>query len=298
MVQSWFFQRLSWLRVPFSSMGIIDIVEILLLSFLVYTVLVWIRDTRAWTLLKGTIALMIMIGVIYLLEMDTLIFLIRKGLNLLIIAVIIIFQPELRHALEHLGEKLYVLNWLNLNSGKDVEQRCTDKTIQQLVRAVYQMGAAKTGALIVLERNETLTEYQKTGISLNAEVSAELLINIFEHNTPLHDGAVLIKGDTILAATCYLPLSESQTLSKELGTRHRAAVGISEVTDSLTIVVSEETGKVSIAHRGMLIRNLNQERLLSELTVFQDKKTIARKSIMGNSFRKIKEKKADETNEA
>lgn len=288
----WFFQNLSWLRAPFSAFGITDIIEIILLSFMVYTLLVWIKDTRAWTLLKGTVTLIALIGLVYLFEMDTLIFLIQKGLNLLIIAVIIIFQPELRHALEHLGEKLYVLNWLNLNQDKDVEQRCSDTTVRELIRAVYQMGSVKTGALIVLERNETLADYQKTGISLNAVVSAELLINIFEHNTPLHDGAVLIKGDTILAATCYLPLSESQSLSKELGTRHRAAVGISEVTDSLTIVVSEETGKVSLAHRGQLIRNMKEERLMAELMTFQNKRTIEKKSFMG----KYLEKKKGDTN--
>lgn len=276
----WLFQRLSWFQNQFSKMGITDIVEIILLSFLVYTVLVWIRDTRAWTLLKGIITVVLLIGLIYILEMDTLIFLIRKGFNLLIIGVIVIFQPELRHALEHLGEKLYLLNLLDLGMEKDVEERCSDKTVQQLVRAAVAMGEAKTGALIVLERNETLADWQKTGISLNAEVSAELLINIFEHNTPLHDGAVLIKGDTILSATCYLPLSESLALSKELGTRHRAAVGISEVTDSLTIVVSEETGKISLAHRGQLIRNVKEEKLKAELVVFQNKKTVEKKNIL------------------
>ncbi len=278
-------------------MGVIDIIEIVLLSFLVYTILIWIKDTRAWTLLKGTVTLVFFIGLIYLFEMDTLIFLIRKGLNLLIIAVIIIFQPELRHALELLGEKLYVLNWLNLTSDRDVEQRCSDRTVQQLVRAAYQMGAVKAGALIVLDRNETLADYQNTGMNLNAEVSAELLINIFEHNTPLHDGAVIIKGDTILAATCYLPLSESLTLSKELGTRHRAALGISEVTDSLTIVVSEETGRISLAHRGHLMRNVKEAALEEELTKFQNKQIVAKKSIVSTTLKRKKGKKADETNE-
>ena len=162
----------------------------------------------------------------------------------------IIFQPELRKALENLGGK-NVLGKL-FDFGKVEENKFSDHTIDELIKACYAMGKVKTGALIVIEDEILLNEYVRTGIDIDAIISSQLLINIFEKNTPLHDGAVIVRGDRVVSATCYLPLSDSMTLSKDLGTRHRAAVGISEVSDSLTIVVSEETGKVSIAMRGQI----------------------------------------------
>lgn len=275
----WVSRYASWLKVPDIEIGITDIVEIIIISFLVYSVLVWIKKTRAWTLLKGLLVLMICVMLVYLFKMDTLTFLIEKGLSLAFMAAIIIFQPELRRALEHLGEKEFISALLPTTSSKDVEQRCSDRTVNEIIRATLEMAKAKTGALIVLEQNETLEEYERTGINIDAVVSSQLLINIFEHNTPLHDGAVIIKGDKIVSATCYLPLSDNQRLGKELGTRHRAGVGISEVTDSLTIVVSEETGKISIARKGILLRNVKEEQVREELVKLQNKSVSSKKRV-------------------
>ena len=155
------------------------------------------------------------------------------------------------------------------DAGKEVKERFTDKTISELVKACFDMGEVKTGALIVIEQNELLTDYIRTGINVDAILTSQLLINIFEKNTPLHDGAVIVRGDRVVSATCYLPLTDSLSLSKDLGTRHRAAVGISEVSDSLTIVVSEETGKVSIALDGELYRNVDAEFLKNKLAYIQ-----------------------------
>ena len=184
-------------------------------------------------------------------------------------ALVIIFQPELRKALENLGGK-NVLGKL-FDFGKVEENKFSDHTIDELIKACYAMGKVKTGALIVIEDEILLNEYVRTGIDIDAIISSQLLINIFEKNTPLHDGAVIVRGDRVVSATCYLPLSDSMTLSKDLGTRHRAAVGISEVSDSLTIVVSEETGKVSIAMRGQIYRNVNADFLRGKLKYLQNR---------------------------
>ena len=293
-IKMWFIQYIPGLYIFRMPVGIIDIIEIILLSFLVYTILVWIKNSRAWTLLKGIIFLGFFVALIYLFHMDTLIFIINKGLNIAIIAAIIIFQPELRKALEILGEKMFLVNIFGSGNEKDVEQRCSDKTVNELVRATVEMAKVKTGALIVLEQNETLEEYERTGIDLDALVSSQLLINIFEHNTPLHDGAVIIKGDKIRSATCYLPLSENLSLSKALGTRHRAGVGISEVTDSVTIIVSEETGKISIAQRGRLRHNVQEEELRTCLVALQNKVPVTKKGIPGVGILRKKGKESDE----
>jgi diadenylate cyclase len=145
------------------------------------------------------------------------------------------------------------------------EEKLSEKTISEIVKASYEMGRVRTGALIVIEKNESLKDYERTGIDVDGIVSNQLLINIFEHNTPLHDGAVIIRGNRITSATCYLPLSDNTDLSKELGTRHRAGVGISEVTDSVTVIVSEETGKVSAAYEGELERNMTADELRERL---------------------------------
>ena len=191
-----------------------------------------------------------------------------------ITGVIVIFQPELRKALEQIGEKKIMSAILPFDTGKDVQERFTDKTVNELIKACFDMGEVKTGALIVIEQNILLTEYERTGINVDAVLSSQLLINIFEHNTPLHDGAVIVRGNRIVAATCYLPLSDNMELSKQLGTRHRAGVGISEVSDSLTIIVSEETGKVSAAQGGRLESDINSARLRELLEIAQNKKVV------------------------
>ncbi len=283
-IKVWISNHLPWLKAPAITVGIIDIIEIIILSFLVYSVLVWIKRSRAWTLLKGMLLVGFFIALAYLFNMDTLTFIIEKGLNIIFMAALVIFQPELRRVLEQLGEKEFFSNIIPAGTVKEVVQRCSDRTINEIVRASLEMAKVKTGALMVIEENETLAEYERTGIAIDAVVSSQLLINIFEHNTPLHDGAVIIKGDKIVSATCYLPLSDSQNLGKELGTRHRAGVGVSEATDSLTIIVSEETGKISIAKKGVLTRNVTEEILRAQLITLQNKSVNSRKLISGGKF--------------
>ena len=154
---------------------------------------------------------------------------------------------------------------VSIDFSRGSEEKFSERTVNELVKACYEMGKVKTGALIVIENDVSLAEYERTGITLDSILTSQLLINIFEKNTPLHDGAIIVRGDRVVSATCYLPLSDNMELSKELGTRHRAAVGISEVSDSLTIVVSEETGKVSIATQGVLYRNVDADFLRSKL---------------------------------
>ena len=243
-----------------------DVLEIIILSFVVYHILIWIRNTRAWTLMKGILVMIVFIFIATLLNLDSILFLVSKGINAILVATAVIFQPELRRALEQLGEKKFLSSLLPFDMEKDAEERFSDKTVNELVKGSFEMGKAKTGALIVLEKNTKLTEYIRTGIELDSLVTSQLLLNIFEHNTPLHDGAIIVRGNRIISATCYLPLSDNMELSKELGTRHRAGVGISEVTDSLTIIVSEETGKVSIAQKGVLTRDVTPEELAGMIT--------------------------------
>ena len=274
-LQSWIRSLFTSVRVP--ALRITDILEIIILAWLVYRLLVWIKTTRAWTLLKGIITILAVVSLVYILQMDTLIYIVNRGLSVAIITAVVVFQPELRRALESLGERQLISSLLPLGAMSNVEALFSDRTLSELVKATAEMAKVKTGALIVIMQNETLEEYERTGISLDAQVSSQLLINIFEHNTPLHDGAVVVRGDRITAATCYLPLSDNMALSKELGTRHRAGVGISEVTDSFTIIVSEETGYISTAYRGALRRNLTPDELKEQLTQLQNKSVSARK---------------------
>lgn len=258
-------------------MGLTDYVEILIIAFVVYEVMVWIRDTRAWSLMRGIIVIVAFVLFAYLLQMTTILWLVRNGLNVLLMAVLIIFQPELRRALDFLGRRNFLSSFFSFN-GANVNERFSDKTMNEIIKACYEMGRARTGALIVMKQSDPLTEYIRTGIEVDAVVTNQLLINIFEHNTPLHDGAVIVEGDRVISATCYLPLSDNMELSKELGTRHRAGVGISEATDSLTIIVSEETGRISVAQGGELIRNVNQDTLRDMLTKLQNKTVVEKKS--------------------
>lgn len=261
---------LFWLSFP--QVNPIDIIEIIIISFVMYQILLWIKSTRAWMLFRGILVLLLFTLVAYIFQMNTILWLASKTINVGIIAVVIIFQPELRRALEQLGRKNILGRVFNTETpGRGNTEHFSDKTINEIVRAVYQMARVKTGALIVIEREVGLGEYERTGITVDGIVSAQLLINIFEHNTPLHDGAILVRNDRVVSATCYLPLSDNMELSKELGTRHRAAVGISEVTDSFTIVVSEETGYVSVASEGRLQRNVEEELLRELLGGIQDK---------------------------
>lgn len=254
-----------------------DIIEIFIIAFVLYSFLVWIKNTKAWALLKGIIIVVLFALFAYILNLRTILWIAGKTISVGIIALVIIFQPELRRALEQLGRKKLVLNFFNFGDSHEKDERYNSKTADEIVRAAYEMGAVKTGALIVIEQDMMLDEYVRTGINVDGIVTSQLLINIFEHNTPLHDGAVIIRGNRVVAATCYLPLSDNVNLSKELGTRHRAGVGISEVTDSMTIIVSEETGAVSVAVGGELIRDIDEHSLRNKLEYLR-KRTIDVKS--------------------
>ena len=252
-----------------------DIVEIIIISFLLYHIMAWVKHTKVWVLMKGIIMILVFILFAILFEMNTIIWIVENVLRIAVIAVIVILQPELRRALEELGRKSFISGVMPFE--KAAEERFSDKTVNDLVKASFEMGKVKTGALMVIEQNVLLTEYERTGIEVDALISSQLIINIFEHNTPLHDGAVIIRGNRIVSATCYLPLSDNMEISKELGTRHRAGVGISEATDALTIIVSEETGHVSVTYEGQLYRNLDANELKEKLHMIQNKDTEEKK---------------------
>lgn len=279
---------LSLVNVPGVRIGIVDLVEILIISVLFYHVLIWIKTTRAWNLFKGIIIILLFVLMAAFFQMDTILWLAERTLNVGLVALVVIFQPELRNALENIGGRSFIGGFIN--SGKADVERYSEKTIEELTRACFSMGKVKTGALIVVEDEIQLNEYIRTGIDVDALLSSQLLINIFEKNTPLHDGAVIVRGNRVVSATCYLPLSDSMTLSKELGTRHRAAVGVSEVSDSLTIIVSEETGNVSTAIRGTIFQDIDADTLRNQLKQLQKrKKELTRIEIIKRRFRNGKE---------
>ncbi len=263
-----FAEKYRFLIAP-QKIRLTDIVEILLITFLLYHVLVWIKGTRAWMLFKGIVVILLFILVASVFQMNTILWLASRTVDVALMALAVIFQPELRKALDQLGRKKFVTALFDFGMMQDTG-RFSDRTINELVKASFEMGKVKTGALIVVEQDIVLTEYERTGIALDSLLTSQLLINIFEKNTPLHDGAIIVRGDRVVSATCYLPLSDSMAISKELGTRHRAAIGISEVSDSLTIIVSEETGAVSVAKTGRIFRNLDQDGLREHLKVIQN----------------------------
>lgn len=254
-----------------------DIVEVLILTFLLYHILLWIKNTRAWALLKGVVVIGVFVLIAAIFGMNTILWIVRNVFSIAAIAMVVVLQPELRKALEELGQKNLFSSILSFDNAKHEDGRFSDRTINEIAKACVEMGKVKTGALIVIEQEQPLGEFERTGIEVDGVVSSQLLINIFEHNTPLHDGAVIVRGNRVVSATCYLPLSDNMALSKDLGTRHRAGVGISEVTDSLTIIVSEETGKISVAYKGALERGLDSERLKERMSDIQDKPTEEKK---------------------
>ncbi len=247
------------------AFGITDIIEIIIISVAVYHVIKWVQLTRAWTLFKGVLLLLLFALMAEVFQLDTISYIMSRSLGVGIIAVIIIFQPELRRALEQLGRRNFFERLNIFGEFGEESEIFSEKTVGEIVRACYEMGRVKTGALIVIEHQVALGDYERTGITVDGLVSSQLLINIFEKNTPLHDGAVIIRGNRVVSATCYLPLTESLEVGKELGTRHRAALGISEVSDSVTVIVSEETGMVSLARDGRLYRSLEREELQQKM---------------------------------
>ncbi len=245
-----FFESLTD-QTPFRLLG--NIIDILLVWFVVYKLITVIKGTKAVQLLKGIFVIIIARLVTQALNLETLGWIMQQVLEWGFLAIIIIFQPELRRALEQLGRgKLFSSSTLNEESERN-------RLIEAMSKSVSYMAKRRIGALISIERETGLSEYIETGTPMNSDLTSELMINLFIPNTPLHDGAVIVQKNRIAAAACYLPLSESPFISKELGTRHRAALGISEVTDAITIVVSEETGAISLTANGDLHRNLSLE---------------------------------------
>ncbi len=236
------------------TISLINIIDMLVVAVLIYKLFQLIRETRAVQLLKGLVVLLVAATVSDWLHLYTINWILENVRTMVVVAIPVVFQPELRRTLERLGRgKLF--------GGPQVilGEEDTRRIINEIVRSMVNMAKNKTGALIVLERETGITDYIETGVALDSIVSGELLTNIFISNSPLHDGAVIIRGDRVAAAGCFLPLSESPKLSQELGTRHRAAIGVSELSDAVALVVSEETGIISIAYEGKLMRNLDEK---------------------------------------
>ncbi len=287
---------ISLLAIP--NIRVMDLVEIAIIAILFYYVINWIKTTRAWVLVKGLIVLLAFWIVASVLNFDVILWLFMNTVGVGITAVLILFQPELRKVLEQLGQRKLIGFDFFTDSKEKKNEKFSENTLNELVRGTFELAKTKTGALIVIEQDISLEEYAQTGIMVDALVTSQLLINIFEHNTPLHDGAIVLRGNRIVSATCYLPLSGNMRLSKDLGTRHRAGVGISEVSDSVTIIVSEETGKVSIARGGNLIYNVDGDFLRSKLQEIQKGKepeVKAKRRFLNLKLRGQKdERKADE----
>lgn len=238
------------------DINLINVLDILVVALLIYRLILQIRGTRAVQLIKGLVVLLVAATVSSWLGLYTINWIMNKIMAMVIVAIPVVFQPELRRALERLGRGKFFARPLYF-----LGEEAADRLVTELVRAVTIMSKKKIGALIVLEQETGIYDYMETGVKVDGLVSGELLLNIFMPNTPLHDGAVIIRGDRAVAAGCFLPLSENPNLSKELGTRHRAGLGITEHSDAVVIIVSEETGNISIAQEGKLTRNQDETSL-------------------------------------
>ena len=257
-------ESMSMLHMP--DIGLSEILDIIILCGIIYYVMRWIRQTHAWSLLKGIVIVVLVALIAYLFDLVTVIWVVQNALAMGFIAIVILFQPELRKALEQLGRGVGA-NLPSLSENK--KSGISPHTINEIASAVSTMSAHKTGALICVERDVLLENFVETGIQIDAVLTRQLLINIFSLNTPLHDGAVIINQNRITAATCVLPLT-SEDIGHELGMRHRAALGVSEISDALVIIISEETGQVSAAIEGKLVRSLSDadiRKILSEETI-------------------------------
>ena len=269
--------------VDFSTMvrpeiGLLELLDIPIVAFIVYKILDCVKETRAWTLFKGLVVFFDFNAFATLLQLNTIHWLLSKTLSVGIIAFVILFQPELRKALEQLGNGKFIRSVFKFEL-QDEEDEDDIKTIEEIVTAAKKMASVKTGALILLERDVPLGDHIRTGIPVDGLVTSQLLINIFEHNTPLHDGAVVIKNNRVAAAACFLPLTENK-VSMELGTRHRAAIGASEVSDADIVVVSEETGYISLARGGVIYRNITPDELRRMLSARKKDSANMKKKIM------------------
>lgn len=262
-------ERIDMIKNTLLNLRIASIVEILIVAWLIYKLYWLIKETRAEQLLKGILIILALIPISYLANMTMLYFLLSRAITLGVLSFVIIFQPEIRRALEHLGRSAF--NDRHVTP----EERAWDELITEIVNAVESLSLSKTGALMAIEQQTMLREIITTGTIIDAKVSAPLLENIFVPNTPLHDGAMIIRDDRIVAAGCMLPLTTSNEISKKLGTRHRAAIGLTEVSDAAVIVVSEETGVISLALNGKLVRNYDRDRLKAILLKILFKKQLS-----------------------
>ena len=251
----WYFPDLRWT----------DVVEIIIVAFLIYQIMIWIKNTKAWMLLKGILFLAIFILLAAIFKMNTILWIARNSVSVLAIAAIVVFQPELRRGLEYVGRNKIVKAPFG-----QVDKAKAKQITDEFVKALTSFSETRTGALIVIEKEVSLTDIAETGTEINGDISAQLLGNIFYEGAPLHDGAVIIRGDKVYAAGCVLPLTENKELNKDLGTRHRAGIGITENSDAITLIVSEETGVISYAVSGKLTRFLDAkmvEKLLLNLYI-------------------------------
>lgn len=260
----------------FVNFRIIDFLDIVIVAVIFYKLLMLIRETRAEQLIKGLIVLLIVLNLSKWMELHMVNYILEKAMTIGLIALLIVFQPELRRALEHIGRT----KWMSISLSEAIREEMINN-FNEIILAVATLSRTKTGALIVMEKTTGLNEIIDTGTLIDAKISSLLITNIFEHNAPLHDGAILIKKEKLMAAGCFLPLSTKNDLSPDLGTRHRAALGIVENSDALVIVVSEETGAISIALNGNLTRFLDTNRvkeiLLENFLYDYEKKSIINK---------------------
>ncbi|AIS53083.1 hypothetical protein TKV_c19360 [Thermoanaerobacter kivui] len=260
------------------TMRITDVIDILIIAYVMYRLIMVIHKTRAEQLLKGLAVLIVITKLSEWLQLRTVNYILRNAMTVGVIALLIVFQPELRRGLESLGRSGFLgKNFFFFNE----EEKDMSEVLGEICDAVQFLSRSKIGALIVLERETGLNELIETGIAMDSKISSELLINTFIPNTPLHDGAVIIRGDRIMAAGCFLPLTDNQNLSSELGTRHRAGIGVTEISDAVAIIVSEETGTISLAQNGRLSRHLDaktlKEVLSSIFEVKENKKPVWKK---------------------
>ena len=279
--------RIGSFTMTFTWSGVL---EILIFAVLAYYIIVWFRRSKAWNLLKGLGLLLAVYVLASLLHLDNLAFIFEKLFSSIVLAVIIIFQPEIRRGLEQIGTKNLFRELIpNVNAG-NLAGSMNERSVNEVTNALTYMGRNKVGALVVVEQNMPLDEIIETGITLDAEISTALLEQIFEKNTPLHDGAVIIRNNRIVSATCLLPLSQNMDISKELGTRHRAGLGMSEASDCITLIVSEETGAISVASGGNLRRNVTAAQVREALGLVPEAQNTEKKASLLDRIRKGAEK--------
>lgn len=263
------FIQIPYLKTFIPKIGMTDIIEMLILVFVFYKILKTIKNTRAWVFLQGMMILLFAYTASEMLQLHVIKAIFEGLFGTALVLVIIVFQQEIRKMIAELGSKGKGI--FNRTRKKDkYKKRISDEAIEEIIEAVKDMSAVKTGALILIQKDIPLKEYSDTGIYVNADISSQMLVQIFEKNTPLHDGAVVINNGRIESATCYLPLSNSSDISKDLGTRHRAGIGVSEVSDTLVIIVSEETGKISTVKGGQISHGITPEKLREELRAIQN----------------------------